>query len=199
MTFPGTRQITMEVKWYLASFRASQDVRWAVEEARRSPPSLSTWRVQWGGMCALLKTSVHLMRIDAKRCFSASIREALAEAWKALGRDKSAFPLFWDFINRERNNILKEYAFSAYEGMLQEDGTIDVPKSLLTSLSEDRQLFIRGGQYDGRLALDVASEATEWVQSYLANAIRKGGFDPDERVTSDGFLYQRRKPLSEVL
>lgn len=45
--------------------------------------------------------------------------------------------------------------------------------------------------YDGRNALELAREATSWVEAYLREAIVAAGLDPDERVNSKQFLRRQ--------
>ena len=199
MTLPiGTRKFSMAVKYYLASYRVCADVRYAIATMSNDDLAFSSWKVQWAGICSLLKTAVHLMKLDAKRCFSVELRGAMHAAWQDLGNRRSEHAIFWEFVNKERNNILKEYEFSAYEGFINEDGSIDWTTSILSMVDKDRGLFIRGGPYGGRRALEVASEAADWLEHYIVSAIVAAGYDPDEKIESDGMLYRRVSPLSQA-
>jgi hypothetical protein len=192
----------MPVKFYLGSWRAVSDVRYGIKSMSEAELTHGGWRHQWAGLCALLKTSVHLMRIDAARCFAEDIRRELLESYHRLRRDKASYPLFWGFVDRERNNILKEYEFSAYQGVIKEDGTIAASVSLMSLLNGPQDLFIRGGDYDGRRAMDVAEEAADWIEGYIFEAVHTAGYDPEENIRSTGFLYQRVKddpPLPDGL
>jgi hypothetical protein len=139
-----------------------------------------------------MKASIHLMKVDAKRCFSSELRDALKNRYNHLGKERTAYPIFWQFIDRERHSILKEYQFSAYEAIIQDPANEgkDLP-SLLSSMMADKELRIQGGPYDGQLAIDVAREASQWLLSYIEETIRLAGFEPDERIQSDGFLWKR--------
>jgi hypothetical protein len=73
---------------------------------------------------------------------------------------------------------------------------------LMAIVGSTRELRIRGGNNDGRMAIEVAEEAASWVESYLYETIRNAGFDPDERIEWDDFLLTRerdRPRLSSVL
>ncbi|HEV2263754.1 MAG TPA: hypothetical protein VGR79_04395 [Stellaceae bacterium] len=154
--------------------------------------SLSAWKVKWAGICSLLKASIHLMRAkDAKSCMPETLRRELIGVWNRLGSERSKYKIFWEFIDKERNNILKEYDFSAYAAVLAADGSVnDATPTLLRILSEGEKeaLVIRGGAYDGRLALDVASEAVQWIEETLLSAIKAAGYDPEQNVMSEDFV-----------
>lgn len=68
------------------------------------------WRLNWVAGCALLRTIGHvLQKVDAQN--SDTHRRTINSFWSdwKLERDKSW--IFWDFIENERNNILKNYEF----------------------------------------------------------------------------------------
>ncbi|MGH7014846.1 MAG: hypothetical protein ACREEL_11955 [Stellaceae bacterium] len=95
---------------------------------------------------------------DAKSCIPERLRNELIDVWHRLGNERSKYKIFWEFIDKERHNILKEYDFSAFAVVLSADGSVsDAAPSLLRILSEGEKeaLIIRGGAYDGRLALAV--------------------------------------------
>lgn len=192
MTLPDNREFKLKIKWYLSSYRVCGDCRYAITGLEKERPSFSSWRVQWAGICSLLKTSIHLLgQKDARACLPPVLQKSLKDAWEELRTRRSEFPLFWEFINKERNNILKEYDFSAYPAIIRSDGTVDQTSySLLYMLgeAEEEALILRGGPYAGQLALDVAADATDWAEDYILQAIRKAGFDPEEEVSSSDFL-----------
>ncbi|WP_240233600.1 hypothetical protein [Devosia lacusdianchii] len=182
----------MEVKHYLSCYRAWGDADRAIATLGEQKISLSNWKIQWAGICAVMKTSIHLMRVDAKSCFSTELRDALKSRYDHLGKTKADHPIFWYFIDRERHNVLKEYQFSAYEAMIQDPSNEgkDLP-SLLSAMMADKELRLQGGPYDGRLAIEVAKEASAWLQAYIEETIRIGGFEPEERIQWEGFLWKR--------
>jgi hypothetical protein len=73
-----------------------------------------------------------------------------------------------------------------------EDNENKSPVSLLASMFGPFELRIKGGPYDGRLALDVASDASEWLLKYIEETVILGGFQPEERIQSDDFLGWKR-------
>lgn len=184
-------RISLPIKYYLSSYRACSDCQYAIQKLKNKPINISDWKIEWAGICSILKASIHLMRKkDAKSCMPALLKKELISVWERLGANKEQYPLFWNFIDKERNNILKEYEFSAYQVLLSSDGTIKTNYSLLSILSEEEKmtLQIHRGYYAGRFALDVAEEAANWVEETLLNAIKSAGYDPELKVVSESFL-----------
>jgi hypothetical protein len=72
----------------------------------------SEWRLYWVAGVALLRTIGHVLaKSDAmvSHRHEAEI-ERLWEGWKS---DRTESSIFWDFIEKERNNLLKTYSFGA--------------------------------------------------------------------------------------
>jgi hypothetical protein len=126
------------------------------------------------------------------------LKESLSKYWHEIRKNKASYPLFWGFVDHERNNILKQYEFSAYAAYLKDDGTVEDFPSLFTMVSSKQILKINRGPYAGRDALELAAEASSWTKGYLEEAIRAAGLDPEEKVSSDNFL-RRQQGLPVVL
>jgi len=184
----GTRGFKLKARAYLTSYRICSDVRRAIQNLENELPTFGAWHVEWAGICALLKASIHVMKVDARRCYSAELQQSLLRGWKRLADQKSAYPLMWDFIDKERNNILKEYSFSAYDEYIKEDGTTVDFVSLFDLGTSRHLLRIRMGPYAGRIALEVAGEAVAWIEEYLDQCILEAGIDPDEEFEWGTFL-----------
>jgi hypothetical protein len=178
------RSLPLAVKLNLASYRVCQDCRYGLQRLKEGEITYSAWKIEWAGICALLKTSIHLMHAkDAKSCLPEVLRTELRNAWNDLLNNKDKHPLFWEFIHRERNNIVKEYEFSAYQGIIKPDGTTRSPRGLLALMEEGEKeaLLIKNGYYKDRQALEVLDEATQWVEDYILGAIIKAGYNPEEQ------------------
>ena len=73
---------------------------------------LPEWRLYWVAGVALLRTIGHVLaKVDAKS--SAQHSQAIGRLWKQLQLDRKGSPIFWEFIEKERNNLLKTYSFGA--------------------------------------------------------------------------------------
>jgi hypothetical protein len=68
------------------------------------------WRTSWVAGLALLRTIGHVLgKVDSLT--SSKHAEAIKTAWERWKKDREENWILWDFIERERNNILKTYEF----------------------------------------------------------------------------------------
>jgi hypothetical protein len=105
------------------------------------------WRLHWVAGVALLRTVGHVLKkVDAKT--SPKHLEAVKAQWSIWNGDKLENWIFFDFIEQERNNILKEYSFGA---------TLPEP-------NDDRTLVYRDTDFD---AAQLFREAVYWWREQL--------------------------------
>ena len=172
------------VKLHLKSYITCSHCKYAIDRLKNEPIDYLDWKIQWAGICALLKTSMHLMRnSDAKSELPEPLKKNLIQAWHKLEKNKAKYPIYWQFIDKERNNILKEYEYCPDVVIITQDGAIKNKIPSLLSTMEDGEketLLIRSGKYKGRLALEVLTEAAQWTEEYIFDAIRTAGYDPEE-------------------
>ena len=70
------------------------------------------WSIQWIAGVATLRTIGHVLhKLDAKK--SDKHRAVIDRAWAEWNANKDDNWIFFDFIEKERNNILKEFSFGA--------------------------------------------------------------------------------------
>ena len=73
---------------------------------------LPEWRIFWVAGIALLRTIGHVLaKVDANR--STRHSQVIGELWRRLKSDRSGSQISWDFIEKERNSLLKTYTFGA--------------------------------------------------------------------------------------
>lgn len=73
---------------------------------------LPEWRLYWVAGVALLRTIGHVLaKADAKS--SPNHTQEIDNLWSRLRSDRESSWIFWDFIEKERNNLLKTYSFGA--------------------------------------------------------------------------------------
>lgn len=73
---------------------------------------LPEWRLYWVAGVALLRTIGHVLaKVDAKS--SAQHSRVIDGLWGRLKSDRESSWIFWEFIEKERNNLLKTYSFGA--------------------------------------------------------------------------------------
>jgi len=207
MTLPlNIPPMYIEVKYFLTSYRALSDARSGIRHLESylhmTSFLLSEWKVIWIGTCAILRTCIDLFRVDAGSCLNAELRQAIAEEWSSIKANKAQHQIFWEFLRKERDNIVHEYEWSAYEAWLKEDGSVVRPTlSLLSARPEDTRsvLVMRGGLYSGRDSLDLSREGADWVEERITSAIKAAGFDPEEKRELHSFKTRAELPRQGLL
>jgi len=188
MTLPDQyANIELPIKFMLNSYRALCDGKRGIDHLEEYLNSseflLSDWKVIWIGSCTILRTAIALFPVDAKSCINEKIGEEILAEWESIRTNKSDHEIFWEFPRKERDNILHEYEWAAYEVWMGQDGDTQAPPSSLFSVKpEDTKsvLIMRGGPYKGQNSLDLLRESAEWVEARIYAAIGRAGFDPDE-------------------
>jgi hypothetical protein len=128
------------------------------------------WRVLWSGAVALARTVGHVLRhVDRKEPqFRAAIDQRF-EFWKS---ERDANAVFWDFIEEERNNLLKEYKSRVSDaeeiplGILPSTEDLDSEETFL--LGENLYRPILSGYGEGEDARDIYKEALDWWERELS-------------------------------
>ncbi|OYX66429.1 MAG: hypothetical protein B7Y88_05555 [Sphingomonadales bacterium 32-64-17] len=190
MTTPNCyRQNFIPIKYFLSSYRALSDGRFGIKQLKKLLEDedflISEWKVVWIGTCATLRSAVELFRVDAQSCLSQNIRNELKAEWEGIKERAELHPIYWEFLKKERDNIIHEYKWSAYEAWLSPDGAIQSPPTLLGRLvaSSDvsPSLLMKGGEYEGFDSVALLAQASEWIEERIFSSIRRAGFDPEEK------------------
>ncbi|PYQ20852.1 MAG: hypothetical protein DMF79_09475 [Acidobacteria bacterium] len=85
------------------------DCRAALEQAEL-PPDPVAFRRSWAAVVALLRAVGHVLdKVDGRR--SESLRRAIDARWRIWNANRAGNRAYWNFIEAERNNILKVYDF----------------------------------------------------------------------------------------
>ena len=130
------------------------------------------WRVLWAGAMALIRTVGHvLLKVDGE---DPKIRPHVDAAWDRWKTDRVTNAIFWDFIEKQRNNILKEYEFSVLDSSVAGLAPVEIdPYTGHTVAVEfgylDENLFrpIEKGFGKGEDSRDVYVEALRWWDAEL--------------------------------
>lgn len=127
------------------------------------------WRVHWAGALALLRAVGHVLdKVDGKDPLVAQVSRDLYQKWK---RDRETYELFNEFIERDRNLLLKEYEFNVHPDNEVEVALITTAISasgkqvkLGETYKLDDSIYrpILEGPRQGDDARDVYQEALEW-------------------------------------
>ncbi len=133
------------------------------------------WRLHWVGAVALVRAVGHVLhKVDGKnKEFGPHIEDAYRR-WKENRGENS---IFWEFIELERNNILKEYNFSPHP---HESVEIVVRQDAQTPQTDERSASGELSRIDSDVyrpmlgeyrtsddARDVYSDALRWWADQL--------------------------------
>lgn len=130
------------------------------------------WRISWVTTVALLRAVGHVLRnVDAPT--DTLLKRIVTEEWSKLSATKPEPAIFWQFIEDERNNILKEYRLSAGLNITVRPGTVQLDLNTgeqrgepgLPTLYDYR---MKSGPYAGIDQREVLRQALSWWDSYLS-------------------------------
>lgn len=129
------------------------------------------WRAQWVALVALLRAVGHVLtKVDGKA--SVPTRAAIHSAWSRLQGTKPEPRIFWEFIEDERNNVLKAYAFAPGVNVTVRLG--GVWSNLATGERgtspggpASYEPFMNRGPFKGREPTDLYREAIGFWHEYL--------------------------------
>lgn len=201
------QNLYLPVKFFLGSYRAYSDGMSAIRMLESSQNDkiqrLSDWKIHWVAACTLLRASVDLFQADANICVSQPLANSIGQEWELILSDKKNHPIFWEFLRRERNNILHEYKWSAYQLWLDREGNKAEPSLTLLSLvggDFQSEILISEGSYKGHKALTLVTESANWVRERIFSAIERAGLDPEEKRNLVTFQIQPpRKKVRTLL
>ncbi|MXO71575.1 hypothetical protein [Alteraurantiacibacter buctensis] len=183
------------IKYFLSSFRALSDGRGGIRHLKHllTQPNflLSEWKIVWIGTCTTLRSAIDLFRVDSRSCLDSRIRDEINVEWKLIKADPSKHQIYWEFLKKERDNIIHEYKWSAYEAWLSPDGEVQAPPSILGGLlgrgDGSPIILMRNGFYKGQDSCNLLEQAADWVQDRIFAAIGRAGYDPDEKRGASNF------------
>lgn len=172
------RQILADCEIALEMLEAEQD--------------LVRWRVQWAGALALLRAVGHVLyKVDGADPKVRRQVDIAYDRWKSQKRENA---IFWEFIEQERNNILKEYRFNLHPldhvdvavmltAQQPETGKIvQIPE--IIPIGENIYRPVLDGYGEGDDARDVYREALDWWNAELAAIERALSESSDANIRS---------------
>ena len=125
------------------------------------------WRLNWILAVTLARAVGHVLsKVDvAEGRVSKAHSDSAYAAWK---RDQSEHNIFRNFIEVERNSVLKEYESTVLQSdnlpILVDDGNGSMSVEILT---ENLYRPIEYGEYAGSDARDILGEAIDWWEAEL--------------------------------
>jgi hypothetical protein len=148
------------------------DCKRALEDFKAAGPT-PYWRTRWNAVVALVRAVGHVLKtIDAAQ--SPELRMAVADAWARLNQTKPEPRIFWEFIEAERNNVLKAYEVGAQLNAIVRPGPAilsfsDSIAPYQKSNATSYESFMRSGFYGGRDALALCREAIAFAEKFLVD------------------------------
>jgi hypothetical protein len=129
------------------------------------------WRPRWAGLVALLRAVGHVLdKVDGNK--SDGSRKVIDSAWQELCQSKPEPSIFWEFIEAERNNVLKAYVIGTGVNITVRPGTARLnlgngetgsgPSGPTTF-----EAFMRSGPFQGRDPIELCREAIAFWHRYL--------------------------------
>lgn len=153
-----------------------QDCEAALGDLRSGATGL-LWRTRWVAAVALLRTVGHVLdKVDGRR--SPQLRTAVGAAYEELNRTRPEPRIFWQFIEEERNNLLKVYEFGVQQNVTLRPATpwFNLGTGEGGSAGGGPTTYehlVRGGQFAGQDPREVVQQAIDWWKEYLADVDRR--------------------------
>jgi len=138
---------------------------------------LQRWRIVWAGAVALIRAVGHVLdKVDGKDRFVKQVAGDFFKRWKCNPEHE----IFREFIERERNNVLKEYRSDVHplDGVQVAIRLPIIPLNggepkiigQVFNLDENVYRPLLDGPWEGDDCRDVLKEAIDWWSAQL-NAI----------------------------
>lgn len=140
------------------------DCQHSIELMEQSPAE-SDSRIYYVAAMALVRAVGHVLhKVDAIR--SESLGRAVDDAYLRWKDDRSQHAIFWDFIEAERNNVLKRYEFSYRANPHVVVQTPEAAEKFV--LEHELFLPVIDGPFAGEDVRDTLTAATAWWETQLS-------------------------------
>ncbi|KTB77303.1 hypothetical protein AO070_17190 [Pseudomonas syringae pv. syringae PD2766] len=142
-----------------------------VREKLEHETSMLEWRLNWVTAVVLIRAVGHILnKVDGK-AFPAvrKLANELHQEWKAGGASDE---IFKNFIEEERNNIIKEYEFGVSEGpvpivAVMQDSVTGEFFEQRAVIDENIYRPMRGGFYEGEDGRTLLDDSITWWKKQL--------------------------------
>lgn len=122
-----------------------------------------SFRVLWVASLSLLRAVGHVLKkIDAES--DSFIQQAVSKHYVYLKSLKSEPHIYWDFIESERNILLKEYELGFLEGSVS---VVLQPNMETYEIGDHLYCPMISGPFEGIDCRDLISDAIEWWEAQL--------------------------------
>jgi hypothetical protein len=154
----------------LIARKALDDARAAHALLRQDKKDSKSWRPHWVACLALLRAVGHVLK-NADGTTDDKHKQVIALWWKDINAAKAANSIFFNFVEAERNNVLKEYQFGVVPEpnyIVTEDGRRIVTEDGKAIVTEGDYFKLSVEGYEGQEGRDVIREALDWWTAQLA-------------------------------
>ena len=123
-----------------------------------------TFRVLWVAGVALARAVGHvLQKVDSKN--DESTRNAIAKVYKSWKTNYEENSIFWDFIEDERNQVLKQYEMGFISGPINVLVDNESGENEIFNLDENLYCPLAKGKFASEDCRDVLEEAIKWWEN----------------------------------
>lgn len=146
----------------------------AVLQLLEGEVDLDRWRVQWVTAVTLIRAVGHVLdKVDGRNPKIKKVAKEFYRSWRATD---GSHKIFVEFIDQERNNVLKEYAFGYHSlekvdiailSTLQSPSGEFVRSAEVIGISDNVYRPLLGCFRSGDDARDVYSDAISWWEAQL--------------------------------
>jgi hypothetical protein len=154
----------------LAAWNVLDDCRNAHRMLNGIDPESSDWRVLWIGCLALLRAIGHVLdKVDSGH--SAAAKHSIAKAWSEWKNvHEKEHGIFRDFIEKERNRLLKEGSFRTEPEpiyLVTEDGHRLVTEGGDRLIAEQPFFRMTLAGFEDKNGLELIAAAIAWWEQRL--------------------------------
>jgi len=122
----------------------------------------ASFRVLWVAGIALARAVGHVLRkVDGKQ--EDAVGAAIKSAYESWQTDRSGNAIFWNFIQEERNQVLKQYEIGFFAGPVDV-----VAGGEIHTLDDHLFCPMTDGSYAGEDCRDILEQAIQWWEQQLA-------------------------------
>lgn len=126
--------------------------------------SAERFRVHWIAAVALCRAVGHvLQKIDSNA--SPKLKNAISQIYATWKTKPEVHYIFFEFIEDERNAVLKEYEFGFLSGPVD---LVVLPSGFTSTLEDNMFCPLSSGRFAGEDCRDVLELAINWWQAQLS-------------------------------
>jgi hypothetical protein len=169
----GGKENLMSIRDWYSDFRKNRDslvARDVLEDCEQAlgmlqvEDSFDKFRVIWVAAIAQVRAVGHVLhKVDGER--NPKLKRIIEETYSKWKKNKEDNAIFWDFIENERNSVLKQYEFGFLFGPI---GVITPAEQEPMELDEGLFCPILEGRYQGKDCRDVLADAIKWWKNELS-------------------------------